>query len=427
MTRQECALFESFIAILLFLSFPIIVTAGNELELAKGTERKNVKAETVDEMRYLRSRTLNLEERLKVLEGREIFAHRKDQVFKGETVNEKVEEDPVAETKKGISISASGTGTVQHAIGIGSHENKADGDLFGIGSVDIFLSGEPAPNTLFFVDIEAIGGFSPDSEISNISVLNSDDVRRTSDRDLNIREAWMGLELFEEQLFLYGGMIDLTNYFDANRVANDEDSQFITDTLVNNPLLGAPDNGGGIAAIYDPKTGVNFRAGIQRGDGSSRSLGQKVYSVVEIGYQSHFVTIPEGHYRAWYRHDKGLKKENTAYGFSVDQKVTPSLTLFGRFGHKFTSGQFSEDDFFYSGGFQFKNRYTFSLGDYWALGFQHTDLATGVEESLVEGYYSFNLAESFKASFHLQYLIDSNSGEKDKSYLLPGLRVHFDF
>lgn len=148
---------------------------------------------------------------------------------------------------------------------------------------------------------------------------------------------------------------------------------------------------------------------------------------MEIGYLSHFITIPEGHYRAWYRFDKDLGKENTAYGFSIDQKLSASLTLFGRFGHKFTSDQISDDDFFYSGGFQFKNRYTLSPGDYWAVGYQHTDLGTEVKESLVEGYYNFDLAESFQASFHLQYLFDSNSGGVDKSYLLPGLRVHFGF
>ena len=308
-----------------------------------------------------------------------------------------------------------------------SHENKAEGDLFGIGSVDLLLIGKPALNTMFFVDIEAIGGFSPDTTISNISVLNSDNARRTNDRELNIREAWMKLELFEQQLSLYGGMLDLTNYFDANRVANDEDSQFITDTLVNNPLLGAPANGGGITAIYDPKTGVNFRWGIQRSDSASTGLTEEVFSVIEIGYLSHFITIPEGHYRVWYRFDKDLGKENMAYGFSIDQKLSASLTLFGRFGHKFTSDQFQDDDFFYSGGFQFKNRYTFSPGDYWAFGYQHTDLGTEIKESLIEGYYNFDLAESFKASFHLQYLFDSNSGGADKSYLLPGLRVHFDF
>jgi hypothetical protein len=237
----------------------------------------------------------------------------------------------------------------------------------------------------------------------------------------------MGLELFDQELSLYGGMLDLTNYFDANMVANDETSQFITDTLVNNPLLGAPGNGGGIAAIYDPKTGMNFRVGIQRSDNASESLAEGVYSIVEIGYLSHFITIPEGHYRAWYRFDNDLNKNNTAYGFSVDQKITASLTLFGRFGHRFTTDQFNDDDFFYSGGFQYKNRYTLNPADYWAVGFQHTDLATGIEESLVEGYYNFFLSESFKASFHLQYLFDSNSGGKDKSYILPGLRVQLDF
>ncbi|MBT3921108.1 MAG: hypothetical protein HOF21_00890 [Nitrospina sp.] len=458
MVRQVLTLFLLFFAIFIFSS--TLATAGNESESAN----KTIAREILEEVRVLRNRTQELEDRLMDLEskavlsepelivkqkdiwvcddgqefdrpdrakcrdGKELrksFTYQREKVYRRQTISEKIEEALTAE--EGISMGVSATATVQQAIGIGSHENKAEGDLFGIGSVDLLLIGKPALNTMFFVDIEAIGGFSPDTTISNISVLNSDNARRTNDRELNIREAWMKLELFEQQLSLYGGMLDLTNYFDANRVANDEDSQFITDTLVNNPLLGAPANGGGITAIYDPKTGVNFRWGIQRSDSASTGLTEEVFSVIEIGYLSHFITIPEGHYRVWYRFDKDLGKENMAYGFSIDQKLSASLTLFGRFGHKFTSDQFQDDDFFYSGGFQFKNRYTFSPGDYWAFGYQHTDLGTEIKESLIEGYYNFDLAESFKASFHLQYLFDSNSGGADKSYLLPGLRVHFDF
>ena len=464
MNKQGIALFLLFFTILLFSPVPTIASPDNGPVAAK--EMKAITKEILDEVRYLRDRTQELEERLMELESkavlsepelivkqkdiwvcddgqefdrpegakcldgkalRKTFTYQREKVYRRQTISEKIEEALAAEAEAGITIGVSATGTVQQAIGIGGHKNNADGDLFGIGSVDMVLIGKPALYTLFFVDIEAIGGFSPDSQISNISVLNSDDARRTNDRELNIREAWMGLELFDQELSLYGGMLDLTNYFDANMVANDETSQFITDTLVNNPLLGAPGNGGGIAAIYDPKTGMNFRVGIQRSDNASESLAEGVYSIVEIGYLSHFITIPEGHYRAWYRFDNDLNKNNTAYGFSVDQKITASLTLFGRFGHRFTTDQFNDDDFFYSGGFQYKNRYTLNPADYWAVGFQHTDLATGIEESLIEGYYNFFLSESFKTSFHLQYLFDSNSGGKDKSYILPGLRVQLDF
>ena len=454
------ALYLSLITLLLFSPALVLAAPGKDAEMMK------LQAEILDEVRYLRDRTQVLEERLMDLEGRAVlsepqlivrqkdiwvcedgeefdrpdgakcsdgkalnksFTYQRQKFYRRQTISEKIEEALAAEADSGISIGVNGTGTLQQAIGIGSHKNTADGDLFGIGSVDMFLIGKPAMFTMFFVDIEGIGGFSPDSEIDNISVLNSDDARRINDKELNIREAWMSTQLFEQELTIYAGMLDLTNYFDANMVANDETSQFITDTLVNNPLLGAPSNGGGITAVYDPKTGMTFKVGVQSGDSSTNSLAEEVYSVVEVGYLSNFGIIPEGNYRAWYRFNDDLRKSNTAYGFSIDQKITQFLTLFGRFGHRFRSDQFSEDDFFYSGGFQYKNQYTLNPWDYWAVGFQHTDLATGVEESLVEGYYNFFLSETFNASFHLQYLIDSNSGGMKKGYVLPGLRVQFNF
>ncbi len=467
MFRKQVVFFWFLFVILIFSSTSNFASAGNKTGSTKETKKKTMKEEILDEVRYLRDRTQELEERLMDLESKAVlsepelivkqkdiwvcddgqefdrlgsikcpdgkglrksFTYQREKVYRRQTISEKIEEALSAEAEKGIAIDVSGTGTVQQAIGIGDHKNNAEGDLYGIGSVDIFLIGKPALHTMFFVDIEAIGGFSPDTEIINASTLNSDATRLDdNDRELNIREAWIGLEFFDQELSLYGGMLDLTNYFDANMVANDETSQFITDTLVNNPLLGAPGNGGGIAAIYDPKTGANFRVGIQRSDGATNSFEEDIYSVVELGYLSHFISIPEGHYRAWYRFDEDLNKNNSAYGFSVDQKIIASLTLFGRFGHRFTDGQFSDDDFFYSGGFQYKGKYTLGPENYWAVGFQHTDLATGIEESLIEGYYNFFLSESFKTSFHLQYLIDSTSGGNDKSYLLPGLRVQFDF
>ncbi|MFP6637648.1 MAG: hypothetical protein VB778_03380 [Nitrospinaceae bacterium] len=459
MIRQRIAFCVAFFTVLIFSSS--VVAAGNTQE----SDTQTIAKQILDEVQYLRDRTQKLEDRLMELEGqvvlsepelivkqkdiwvcddgqefdhpdgskcldgkklRKSFTYQREKVYRRQTISEKIEEALAAEADSGITIGVSATTTVQQAIGIGSDANKASGDLFGIGSIDLIFIGKPALYTMFFADIEAIGGFSPDNTISNISVLNSDNARRTSDRELNIREAWMGLELLDQELSLYAGMLDLTNYFDANMVANDEDSQFITDTLVNSPLLGAPGNGGGIAAIYDTKTGANFRWAIQRSDSTVNSMTE-VYSIVEAGYLSHFNAIPEGHYRVWYRFDKGLDKGNTAYGFSVDQKLSASLSLFGRFGHKFTSNQYSDDDYFYSAGFQFKNRYIFSPGDYWAVGYQHTDLGNETKESLVEAYYNFDLAESLKASFHLQYLFDSNSGGADKSYLLPGLRVHFNF
>ncbi|KMP11355.1 hypothetical protein UR09_03635 [Candidatus Nitromaritima sp. SCGC AAA799-A02] len=431
----------------------------------KNSGKKTTKEKILDEVEYLRDRMQRLEERLMELESKAVlsepelivkrkdiwvcndglefddpdsgkcsdgekpqksFTYQREKVFRRQTISEKIEETLASEAEKGLSIGLSGTGTLQHAIGTHGADNTAEGNLFGVGSVDLFLIGKPALYTMFFVDIEAIGGFPPDDDINNVSALNSDDARRINDRELNLREVWLSTQLFDQTLSLYGGMLDLTNYFDSNMVANDETTQFITDALVNNPLLGHPANGGGITAIFDPKTGINFKAGIQRGDNAAKSLAEKIYSIFEVGYLSHFGSIPEGHYRAWYRISENTRKENTAYGFSIDQKIDQAVTLFGRFGHRFTDDQVAEDDFSYSGGIQFT---TFRLNpqDSWALAFSIQNLGSGVDETLAEAYYNFHLTDNLKTSFHLQHLIDTNAGGTGQGYLLPGMRVQIDF
>ncbi len=368
------------------------------------------------------------------------FTYQREKVYRRQTISEKIEEVLAGEARKGVSIGISSTATVQDALRLKGNSNEVNGDLFGVGSLDIFFIAKPALYTMFFVDVEAIGGYSPDTQIENISGLTSDSARRTVSKDVNVdgridgremnlREAWLSTELLGQRLTITGGILDLTNYFDSNTVANDETTQFITDTLVNNPLLAAPgNNGGGLTAVFDSKTGLIFKVGLQRGENAMSNLEKKNYSVFEVDYLSHFRGLPEGHYRLWYRINESTNREDMAWGTSIDQKLTSSVTLFGRFGQQFTSKNVNRDDFFYSAGVQFKTPHVFGIQDAWAVGFQSTDLASsGEKETLVEGYYNLFLTDNLRTSFHIQYLADSNVGGANKSYMLPGMRVQLDF
>ena len=305
--------FKRFICILFtlyFLSFVTLAFAEDGRKTVDKQGEKNSSRIDEEEFKQLEERTRELEERLRELESKAVlsepelivkekdvwicdngheyderhngkcpldglslhksFTYQREKVFRRQTISEKIEEVLEEEAKKGITIGISGTGTIQHANRLEGAGNEADGDLFGIGSLDIFFIAKPVLYTMFFADIEAIGGFSPDDQISNISGLNSDSARLEDDREVNVREAWLRAELFDQKLALSAGMLDLTNYFDSNMAANDETTQFITDTLVNNPFLAPPTNGGGVAAVFDPKTGIKLRAGIQRGENSKK-------------------------------------------------------------------------------------------------------------------------------------------------------------
>ncbi len=352
--------------------------------------------------------------------------YQREKVYRRQTISEQIQSALDERDAKGINIGVSSTATLQETFRIGG-EGKAVQDLFGVGSTDIYFIGKPALYTLFFLDIESIGGSSPDLEIDNISLLTSDVARREVDKRANVREAWVRTELFDQKLTISAGMLDLTNYFDLNAVANDETRQFITDALVNNILLAPPSNGAGVVASYDPKIGLIFRAGAQRGASVEQGLAQKVYSMFEVEYLTHIPGLQIGHYRAWVRFNESSKRENIAWGISADQKINASITLFARFGNRFTSAKYDRDDYFYSGGIEMKTPHTFGIQDSYAIAILGADMANGVKESLMEAYYNLFLTENLRTSFHLQYLMNSNAGGRDKSYLLPGLRVQLDF
>ncbi len=365
------------------------------------------------------------------------FTYQREKVFRRQTISEQIEAAQSGQASRGIMIGISGTTMFQTPFRLKGRNSDINGDFFGMGSMDIIFISKPALYTMFFADVEVIGGISPDDQIANISFLNSDGVRLALNKTLNLREGWMRTELFGQNLILVVGMLDLTNYFDSNTAANDETSQFITDALVNNLLLAPPTNGGGVTLILDPKTDIKLKLGFQRGRNVKRSLTEKVFTIFEIDYLFNFFgLLPEGHYRAWYRLE-GTNKENMAWGLSVDQKLTPFITSFFRFGHELTSSKFAKNNFFYSGGLQFKTPWTFSIRDSWALGFVYSDIASGInfsnlatggiKEYLAEAYYNLFLTENLKISFHLQYLIDSNVGTIKRSYLVPGIRTQFDF
>src|SRR5207249_812827 len=85
----------------------------------------------------------------------------------------------------------------------------------------------------------------------------------------------------------------------------------------------------------------------------------------------------------------------------------PTLGLFGRYGNaEAETGR----DRFYSGGFQIQNSLVFYPLDFWGIGYAQTDLATGDQEKMVEGYYNFHISEKLRLSFHLQHAFETPTG-----------------
>jgi hypothetical protein len=355
---------------------------------------------------------------------RSVITYQRERVFRRQTINEKIEEALEDAASRSVGVGVDAAIVLQNVQQTGGDETDADGNTYELASADLFFTAGLAQNTIFFADIVGLSGTPPDNEVGGLTLLNGYAARLVRQNELNLREAWLMTELARQRLALTAGRLDLTNFFDHNAVANDETTQFLSDALVNNPMLGLSENGAGLAAAFDPKNGFNAKIGYQQSSSDALNLSDSLFYLAEVSKLFTPFNLGEGNYRAWYRTDNSSGGNQRAYGVSVDQRVTEALTLFGRFGSAQTAGP---RDQFYSLGFQFRNGVVFNPEDAWGVGYARTELGAGDEERLVEGYYNLRMTQKLQISFHLTRVTERPFGAESASYLVPGVRLQASF
>jgi hypothetical protein len=360
--------------------------------------------------------------------AKKTVTYQRERVYRRQTINEKIEEAMASAKDQAVAIGVDATTVAQGARrteGVDDPERS----IYALASADLFFTAKLAQYTTFFADVVALSGAPPDREIPSLTLLNGYTARLVNQNELNLREAWLRTQFFGQRLSLTAGRLDLTNYFDRNAGANDETTQFISDALVNNQMLGLAVNGTGAVAEYDSKHAFTARFGVQQSNPDATSLSDSIYSLTEVGYTFTPFSLPEGHYRAWFRANNVSDSDpdaafasKRAFGLSVDQKVTPVLTLFGRYG---TQKLPSDRDHYFSAGVSFANGLVFNPLDTWGIGYARMDLASGDTEHLTEGYYNFRLTERLRLSLMLQHVLDTQSSKF--GYFLPGVRLQAAF
>jgi len=356
--------------------------------------------------------------------ARPAITYRRERVYRRQTISEKIGEALEDAENRRVSVgvdAAIGTQIAGRTRGLSS---GADNHAYALASADLFFTAGLAQNTLFFADIVGLSGSPPDAEIPSLTLLNGYTARLVRQNELNLREAWLRTELFGQRLAITAGRLDLTNYFDANAVANDESTQFLSDALVNNQMLGLSSNGTGVAAEYDAKTGVRLKFGLQQSNTEATNLSNSMYTLTEVGYTFTPFALPEGTYRVWFRTDNSSATTRRGIGLSLDQKLSSVVSLFGRYGtRELALGR----DHFYSAGVGFQNGLVFNPQDTWGVGYAQMELASGESEKLAEGYYNVHLTEKLRLSLHLTHVLDAPGAEGKFGYLLPGVRVQAAF
>jgi hypothetical protein len=350
--------------------------------------------------------------------------YRRERVYRRQWLSEKLEQAFEDQDSKKIAVSVSAASVTQFAKQTSGDPAQANRHAYQLASADLLFSAGLAQYTSFFADVVGLSGAPPDAEIHGLTLLNSYTARLVRQNEVNIREAWLRTELFSQKLAISAGRLDLTNYFDRNAVANDETSQFISDGLVNNPMLGLATNGAGVAAVVDPKNGLAFKAGLQQSNPDATNLSQSLYSLAEVDYVARPPGLLEGTYRLWFRNDNSAERNRQAVGVSIDQRLTPFFWLFGRYG---AAEAVSGRDHFYSGGFQVQNAFVFNPLDFWGVGYAQTDLETLDHERLAEGYYNFKISEKLRLSLHVQHVFESPAGTRSVGFLVPAVRLQARF
>jgi hypothetical protein len=324
-----------------------------------------------------------------------------------------------------FSIEGSLMGVLQ---GIANGDAKR-GSVFGFGSLDLNVTLRPARWIELFLNAEALGGPGPDQGLGSLSRLNDASDRLDGrDKRVIIRELVLRLSWLDERVLLHVGKLDVDEYFDRNRFAQDETTQFLSSALVENPMLGGPPNGAG--AILVLRAGPwHYSFGVLTPDGVDRDLSGLPFIIGEVNRRDIFAL--EGNYGVWARASAVFDdRDRTTWGTGVtaDQLVTPQIGVFLRAGISRSQGE-DLTSWAWSVGVQLTPTWLGRRAD--ALGVAYSDQRVSEgRERLAEAYYRFTVADWLYVIPNVQWILSGPNqvtGGVNRHVVVPGVRALLQF
>lgn len=283
-------------------------------------------------------------------------------------------------------------------------------------------------------------------------------------RSLDVTELWLEHDFWGGRATFRWGKVDFTCgfecmgrsvSFDASSYANDETSQFLHSTLVNNPTIPFPDNGLGAMLHIQPVDGWYMTLGVQDSQSDARETGFRTglhgedfyLMVVETGLVVGPVDVRgtgNGAYRVGIWCDCGEKphleidnnkRNDTGIYLSFDQEIISGraeggcdVGLFGRWGY--ADENYNEVCRFWSVGGQVTGLIPGRDEDVLGLGFSRGIFADALHlpaESVGECYYKVQIDQNIDLSPSLQYIIDPAADAKATDAWLAALRMRLLF
>jgi porin len=282
-------------------------------------------------------------------------------------------------------------------------------------------------------------------------------------RTLDFVEFFYEGPLFTDEFTVAVGKLDFTGIFDASEYADDEVSQFLNASLVDDPTIPFPAQGLGIVITWSLTDSWYVMGGMADAQADSRETGFQTtfhdedyfFYALETG-KTIDLDSDNGPVSGTYRFGMWVDGQDKArfsngqnhrddIGFytSCDQMLckensdpedTQGLGAFFRYGY--ADSKYNSITNFYSFGFQsqglFDNRDDDVLGIGYSSGFfSNNDSANFPEdyESLIEGYYNIQVSPWLAIAPNIQYVINPSdgAGTKTSDALVVGLRCAMTF
>jgi high affinity Mn2+ porin len=445
---------------------PLVFLVGLFLVMAPCAQAGE-QEELLQELRALKERIEQLEARIKSLENE---AAQPQAAQKAEGAEEKgaapqeeakklrKEVAVIWEALKGIEIGFSATGVVQGSIG--NHKNqgipsareradRVDGSL----SADLEISKQVGAHGQAMVIISAAYGDGFDPRIPSWWGINGD---AEDENRVYLKELWYEHKLFAEKLIFTLGKLDLKKYFDTNAVANCENNQFLSPGFVNSAAVEfSDDNGPGVRITFAPTEFFDISFGWGQGEEDWDELGHRSLFIGEAGVHHRFGEL-QGNYRlyGWFKQhhpDEGViswddrargvfnSSNGWGIGLSLDQAVTPQITLFARAGYQ--DEQVYEFSWAWSLGVETKGGYWGRKADAFGIAYGMGIISDDYKafqrfsgepwfrknESHLEVYYRFQLNDHIAISPDLQVLWNAQGDARFEPVTVIGVRGTLEF
>ena len=303
------------------------------------------------------------------------------------------------------------------------------------------------------------GGWSNGIDEYSVGSLFGTNAVAVGDRSIDIWQLYLEQSFLNNNTFVRVGKIDLTGEYDASAFANDEASQFLNGSLVNNPTILFPDPGLAAIVRIEPVDGWYISAAIADADADVRETGFNTafrspgnfLGILETDFLTQLPSSNgplEGAYRIgmWYGHqakdylDGSGSKSNDIGGYlSFDQMVfkennndddSHGLGLFARLG--FADQKVNEIHTFWSVGAQYQGLISDRDDDVIGLGVSQGRLSdnagfTTSNETAMELYYNAQITPWLNLSPSIQY-ISNPGGDRDvDNAVVAGFRIQMSF